>query len=1027
METASPNRLRIGAFELDLKAGELCGDGKVRRLQEQPFQILRLLVERSGDLVTREEIQKKLWPNDTVVEFDHSIHTAIKKLRNAFGDSGDDPKYIETVARRGYRLMVPVVRVEAAPFGAPVAAAAPAVAPAAEPVAEETSDSQLLGKKVSHYRVLEVIGGGGMGVVYGAEDLKLGRRVALKFLPEEVGQNPGALERFEREARAASALDHPNICTIYEFGEHEGREFIGMALLEGQNLRDLLAEKAGPLPIPELLDYAIQIADGLVAAHAKGIIHRDIKPANIFITKRREAKILDFGLAKLTDATSGDEPHPEEIHATPGRDSHHSLAGITAGTVPYMSPEQIRGEKLDVRTDVFSLGLVIYEMATGKQAFRGDTPEDLRDAILHRDPVPTRQRNPAVPATLEAVIGKALQKDRKLRIQTAAELRAELQRLKSDAETPTIAASSARRRHLWIYAGSMVLLFAAVATALYTRYLAKPGPFQKIEITQLTTIGKVKIAATSPDGKYVAYVVDELGNASFNWTPPQRTKEGLWVRQVAGGDVQVLPPAEVSYHGLTFSRDGNFLYVGRAEGENSGLGYLYRIPVLGGTSKKLLANVDGKATVSPDGKQIAFLRYDSGTQLFVANEDGSGERELSAGRKSPFILINTVAWSPNGRTIASLAFLSESSTGRAYPVEFGVEGGGEHALTNERWAWLGDLAWLSNGRGMILNGMERTSTLPQIEYLSAENGEARRVTTDTNRYEGVSLTDDSHTLATVQQKSSFDPWVAPLANVGSAKPIASGGSSRQPAWNPNGKIVFAKSEGHGEQNIWVMDADGSNATQLTANAGRINMGPCVSADGRHIVFVSERTGTAHIWRMDVDGSNPKQLTSSPRDFLLYGTPNCTPDGKSVLYQRNGAERGIWKVPIEGGEAVRLTTKPGYYPSESPDGKMLAYYFGGPEKNGIEVVFLVGDAPPKWFNIPAGTVRWAPDSRSFLYVNFERRVANLWSQPISGGPPKQITHFNSELIQGFDLSRDGKQLVMNRGTADRDVVLIHDVR
>ncbi len=339
MEAAFPNRVRVGAFELDLKAGELCAEDRKVRLQEQPFQILLMLVQSSGGVVTREEIQKKLWPNDTVVEFDHSIHTAINKLRQAFGDSAEDPKYIETVARRGYRLMVRVERMEASP--ANLSLDTRVVPPVPEP-----STSVLIGKKVSHYRVLEVLGGGGMGVVYKAEDLKLGRRVALKFLPEELGNNAKVLERFEREARAASALDHPNICTIYEFSEHEGQPFIAMPLLEGQTLRDRIAARAAPFTTDELLKLAIQIGDGLAAAQEKGIIHRDIKPANIFITNRDEAKILDFGLAKLTCADHEDLPHQETLAAT-GHDLSLSLTGMAMGTVPYMSPEQVRGEKLD--------------------------------------------------------------------------------------------------------------------------------------------------------------------------------------------------------------------------------------------------------------------------------------------------------------------------------------------------------------------------------------------------------------------------------------------------------------------------------------------------------------------------------------------------------------------------------------------------------------------------------------------------------------------------------------------------------
>ncbi len=412
--TVSPHVIRFGVFELDLRARELRKRGLSTGLPEQSIKILAMLLEQPGEVVLREQIRKKLWPHDTVVEFDHSINAAMKRLRHALGDSADDPYYIETLPRRGYRWMAPVER----------AGATPTPDSSSGPASDEDSSAQdgtltvlksgpgvLTGKRVSHYRVLEILGGGGMGVVYKAEDIKLGRRVALKFLPEELVRDPVALERFEREARAASALEHPNICPIYEFGEHEGQPFIVMQLLEGQTLRELIAvappsrrqTEAGwkpALPLDTLLDLAIQIADGLDAAHQKGITHRDIKPANIFITNRGEAKILDFGLARLDVGAGSPQPlpaqgHPQGVHLpeTPvvPRDPHLTRTGVAMGTAPYMSPEQVRGEKLDTRTDLFSFGLVLYEMATGQQAFAAQTAAVVHDAILHRTPIPVPQ------------------------------------------------------------------------------------------------------------------------------------------------------------------------------------------------------------------------------------------------------------------------------------------------------------------------------------------------------------------------------------------------------------------------------------------------------------------------------------------------------------------------------------------------------------------------------------------------------------------------------------------------------------
>jgi DNA-binding winged helix-turn-helix (wHTH) protein/tetratricopeptide (TPR) repeat protein len=423
-----PDRVRFGPFELDLRAGELSGNGGTILLSEQPFQVLRMLVEHDGAIVTREEIRKKLWPNDTVVEFDHSINTTIKNLRHSLNDSAQQPQYIETVARRGYRLMVPVEWLEAA--DAQALQTQPAVPLPGSPEKSEFKIGALTGKTVSHYRVLDIIGGGGMGLVYRAEDTKLGRAVALKFLPEDVGADPKVLERFEREARAVSALDHPNICSVYEFDEYEGHPFIVMQLLHGKTLREHLEEGRFRLSDPDGLDVAIQIAAGLEAAHEKGIIHRDIKPANIFITEKNIAKILDFGVAKVL------ETDPQDLAAAVGETDGQSTKSVATqltrtgsklGTAGYMSPEQVRGGPLDARTDIFSFGLVLYEMATGQRAFTGETEEILQDAIVNRPPIPIRGLSSSVPHTLEQIVDKALEKDREKRYQSAAYMRADLE------------------------------------------------------------------------------------------------------------------------------------------------------------------------------------------------------------------------------------------------------------------------------------------------------------------------------------------------------------------------------------------------------------------------------------------------------------------------------------------------------------------------------------------------------------------------------------------------------------------------
>jgi serine/threonine protein kinase len=875
----------------------------------------------------------------------------------------------------------------------------------------------MVGGVISHYRIIEKLGGGGMGVVYKAEDTHLGRFVALKFLPPGVAHDAQALERFRREARAASALSHPNICTIYEVGTHESHLFIAMEFLDGLTLKNRIAGR--PLETGCLLPVAIDIAEALNAAHTKRIVHRDIKPGNIFVTKDGHTKVLDFGLAKL------DQASPEQA-----TEVQLTSPGNVVGTVAYMSPEQVRGKELDPRTDLFSFGTVLYEMATGRLPFWGETFGTTVEAILHHEPVAPLRLNPKLPPRLEEIILKALEKDRDVRYQVASEMRVDLRRLKRDTEygkslevetssrtaTSKPRVSPERRWHTSMVAlSSLAVVLIAIGIYRFVGRTRTLAPFQNMTIERLTTSGMVRRVAISPDGKYVAYVTGEAGTQS------------LWVRQTATrSDLQIIPPTEGRYAGLTFSRDGNYIYYVRSSSAN-GSGTLYQIPNLGGTSRKVLDGVDSPVAFSPDGNRLAFIREEpgTGTVLVVAERDGSGERRLSAQQiPTPFVEFG-MSWSPDSKSIAIGAY----SGGQCYVMTVQVADGSLNRVGSRGWRHISRVAWLADSSGLVLGAQDSANGPIQLWELSYPEGETRRITNDLSDYVDLDITADSAALVTVLRQVASNLWLEHHGvTTDQARQIGFGVATQEGlfglTWTAEGRIVYA-SLASGRRELWVMDADGRHARQLTNGADLQFFSTPSSCPDGSITYASGVFGAANIWSIDPDSGKQKQLTHEGTN----GAPSCSPDGKWVVYNSSrGGDYTLWRVPLQGGNPEQLTRYASSFPSVSPDGKRIAFDdYSQPGTNRIDVIPSAGGQPVSIFTYTASSFypifSWTPDGRGLTYIRDQRGASNIWAQPIDGRSAKQLTNFLSGSIFNFSWSKDGQYVVIARGSQTNDIVLI----
>ncbi len=879
----------------------------------------------------------------------------------------------------------------------------------------------MIGQVISHYRIVGEIGRGAMGVVYLAEHTVLGRRVAIKTA---TNANHG---RFLREARAASALSHPNIATIHDYGQtDDGEPYIVMEYVQGKTLADLIRE--GSLNTLNYLRIIRLVAEALDEAHRHSIIHRDIKPSNIMVDDRGIVKVLDFGLAKQIGL------QPIEQGTDPNSRDTKTREGLLVGTPMYFSPEQALGVALDPRSDLFSLGVVLYECLTGKPAFTGETPMGICAKVIRDNPIPPSQINPAVSGDLERVTLRALEKSADKRYQSASELASDLQileatfssselgRLSIDQTQPVVnretvfigCSRNAKRLSLVILA---VLLVSAIAAWLIFKRPYPPPPKPKQERVGIG--GNVIEAALSPDGKYIAYVNEEAGRQSIR------------LRQITPEtDIQIVGPGNTKYKGLSFLPNGDSLSYLKTEGDSADL---YQVATIGGTSRKLAGNVDTPVSFSPDGKQFTFVRYSADareTTLIIADAKGNNEIALKT-LKEPQrfsrggFYSSGPAWSPTEPLIAVPAYSVTDETYREIML-VKVADGTMNAINPGRWNIIEKLVWLDDGSGFLMNAAEANSDLLQIWLVNRQGHVVRRVTEDPSHYVGLSATKDSRVVLTIKNERLSSVWIHSDSSVQlpSSRYLGDMGI----AWTEDSRFVLA-SNIHNNYDIWTMDADGSNRKQVTFTA-RTNVEPALSPDGRYIVYVSFEGRHPHIWRINADGTSLKQLTSGGDEAL----PRFTPDGKWVVYHSiNNDKYSIRKVSIDGGEPITLVSDWSTQPDVSPNGKQVACFVKreGATAWEIFVVPIEGGAPVATFPLPATVepewpgLRWTPDGKELTYVSTVQGVSNVWRQSLTGGKPKPLTDFKENKIFFFDWSRTNQKLVLVRGSETRNLTLVSE--
>jgi eukaryotic-like serine/threonine-protein kinase len=865
------------------------------------------------------------------------------------------------------------------------------------------ASGDMTGTSVGPYRVVRLIGRGGMGDVYAAEDPRLGRQVALKLLPALHTEDETRIRRFQLEARTASALNHPSIVTVHDFGQVDGVFYLATELVQGETLRQMISR--GPVPLPDLLAIAAQIAGALAVAHEAGIIHRDIKPENLMVRPDGFVKILDFGLAKLREGNSGEAV------------SHVSLTtpGMVMGTARYMSPEQTRGLRVDARSDLFSLGAVLYEAAAGHPPFTGETSADLIAAILDRELPPLAMSGEAA-RKFETVIRKCLRKDREDRYQNCREFQTDLIGLKQEVESGSGSSSNPvelkRRPFVRRVRPAMGLAALIILTGLFYRQRLDDAQWYKAtKFSKVPTAAGLNYGVISPDGRYIAY------SAIF-----ADGKRSLSVRLLnAESGIELIPPAFVAYYAITFSPDGNYLYYVPHNLRLEGADMLFRVPLLGGPPARLIeSNVSG-ITFSRDALKMAFIRQGENNEavLFTANPDGANQKELVRTHVQ-FPLLG-FDWSTDGKEIFYSEASREGKTVESEILAIDSRGGTPRTFIKLARAPVPTMRALPDGSGFLTLARDQESGVPQISYL-ARSGAIRHITHDLNEYQMLSVTADGRKILSGQFDRISQLWSVDLDKPASAHAITEPYRRfDQPVWTQDGFIVAARVTS-GESKLWAMSPDGSGQRQIRTSES-FDITPDSCPDRPDFVFTSRLRGAYSVWRMRADGSELKQLTTGPYDYSL----ECQSGGTLVYRARKDNRSLLLQVPLAGGTPAAAGNEwaDGLV---SPDRNLVLREFSDPLTHENWATIRTRKSPDALATFPfaASAVAWAPDSKGIAYAS-KFGGHEIWYQPVNGGARKQLTPPAKDSLFWISWSPDAKHLVYSLGRILSDLVVIQDVR